>query len=34
MYRPTVKYIRPRGHPFGSIDPTTLLSLPHQLSEF
>ena len=23
MYRPTVEYIRPRGHPFRTIDPIT-----------
>jgi hypothetical protein len=23
MYRPTVKYIRPRGYPFRTIDPIT-----------
>jgi hypothetical protein len=25
MYCPTVEYIRPRGHPFRSIDPITIL---------
>jgi hypothetical protein len=24
MYRPMVEYIRPRGHPFRSIDPITI----------
>jgi hypothetical protein len=31
VYCPTVEYIRPRGHPFRTIDPI-LLSHPHQLS--
>jgi hypothetical protein len=33
MYCPTVEYIRPRGHPFRTIDPI-LLSHPPQLSVF
>jgi hypothetical protein len=32
VYCPTVEYIRPRGHPFRTIDP--LLSHPRQLSAF
>jgi hypothetical protein len=31
VYCPTVEYIRPRGHPFRSIDPI-LLSHPRKLS--
>jgi hypothetical protein len=31
MYCPTAEYIRPRGHPFRSIDPV-LLSHPQKLS--
>jgi hypothetical protein len=31
VYCPTVEYIRPRGHPFRTIDPT-LLSHPRKLS--
>jgi hypothetical protein len=32
VYYPTVEYIRPRGHPFRTID--LLLSHPPQLSAF